>query len=687
MGTHPIFESDFDCLTDSMRLPESQTSNGSNHNNNGMVNGNGKSPKAKLQQLPIHGVRAELVRELRDNDTLIVMGETGSGKTTQLPQFIQDARLINGQIAITQPRRVAAITVAKRVADERQQHLGDEVGYCVRFDEKLSDKTRLKFLTDGMLLREAQRDPSLKRYGCIILDEAHERTIQTDILFGIVKKAQRVRLLKAGMGRLKVIVMSATMDVDHFSKYFNCRVLYLEGRTHPVSVYYSQSNFDDYIGATLSCVLDLHRNVQNTAESILVFLTGRDEIEACLKALRDQLSLPNQSMAKMEVLPLYASLSPQQQIRVFEPAKPGRRRVILATNVAETSITIPGIKHVVDPGRVKQKQYQPGSGMELLKITTCSKAQAWQRAGRAGRESAGSVYRLYTEQHFGAMALATQPEIERSPLATVTMQLLAAGIKNISKFEFLDAPPPEAIKRALEELVLLGVAVPLEQHGEFDLTELGRKVARFPLEPRLTKALLIAAELKCAEEAIIIAALLSTDNIFVFPANRREEAKVIHQAFHASEGDLTTMLNVYKAFNRIPKQTQKNWCHEHYVNGRHLANVADIRKQLREIFTSLNLPLASSGGDMRPIRQAFARGMFMNCAELKPDGHYEELGHKQTVKIHPSSVLFGSKPQFIIFNELIETNSLYIRSVITAEPEWVIREAPGWFRSRLALSD
>jgi len=324
--------------------------------------------------------------------------------------------------------------------------------------------------------------------------------------------------------------------------------------------------------------------------------------------------------------------------------------------------------------------------MELLKITKCSKAQAWQRAGRAGRESAGSVYRLYTEQHFTSMATTTQPEIERSPLATVAMQLLAAGIKNVRKFEFLDAPPIEAIRNALEELVLLGVAVQSGQE-EYDLTDLGRKIARFPLEPRLTKALLIAAELKCSEEAIIIAALLSTENIFIFPANRREEAKVVHQKFYAAEGDLTTMLNVYKAYNRISKPEQKNWCHEHFLNARHLSNVQDIRKQLREIFTSLSLNLASSGGDMRPIRQSFARGMFMNCAELKPDGHYEELGHKQTVKIHPSSVLFGTKPQFIIFNELIETNNLYIRSIITAEPEWVIREAPGWFRSRLALND
>jgi len=287
-----------------------------------------------IPKLPIDHVRAELVSKIREHDILIVMGETGSGKTTQLPQYIQDARLINGQIGVTQPRRVAAMTVAKRVADERGVNIGGEVGYSVRFDDKTSEDTRIKFLTDGMLLREAQSDPTLKRYGCIILDEAHERTVQTDILFGIVKKAQKIRMFKSGMKKLKVIIMSATMDVDHFSKFFGSQVLYLEGRTHPINIHHSLENFDDYIGATLSTILSLHSKLP-IAESFLVFLTGQDEIEACHRTLRDQLQLPgNSQMPKMECLPLYAALSPQQQMRIWDSPKLGKRRVILSTNIA-----------------------------------------------------------------------------------------------------------------------------------------------------------------------------------------------------------------------------------------------------------------------------------------------------------------------------------------------------------------
>jgi len=666
-------------------LPET---NGTSHNGigNGMQNGNVKRTPQNLQNnqaLPIDLVKDDLVRAFRENDTLIVMGETGSGKSTRLPQFLLDAK-ITQQIAITQPRRIAAISISRRVADERQVKVGEEVGYSVRFDENASKNTKLKYMTDGMLLREAQSDPSLKRYSCIVLDEAHERTISTDVLFGIIKGAQRRRSLKSGESRLKVVIMSATMDVDHFSKYFKCKVVYLEGRTFPINVRYAQSEFDDYIGASISTCLELHKS-HPPNEHFLIFLTGQDEIEAAVRILREQISMSIANKIKMEILPLYAALNQNQQMKVFRPVKEGTRRVVISTNIAETSLTIPGIRHVIDSGRVKQKQYNTGSGMQLLKICWCSKAQVWQRAGRAGRESQGNVYRLYTEAQFAALADSSIPELRRSPLANVCLQLLNANVKNLQSFDFIDPPKPDAIQKALEELSWLKMVKRvvntenLQTSSNWELTAVGKIAARFPLEPRIAKALILSADLQCSEECITIAALLSTENIYQFPANRREEAKETHRKFHSAEGDLISLLNTYKAFKKA--KMNERWCYDNFLNSRHLGNVSDIRNQLRDIFMSLNLKLKSSD-DNKSINKAFAQGMFMQCAELRPDGRYQEFGQNLHLKIHPSSVLFGAKPPFILFNELQETNQIYARNILVAEPNWVLEACPEWFKSK-----
>ncbi|XP_073874475.1 ATP-dependent RNA helicase DHX33 isoform X4 [Macaca fascicularis] len=394
------------------------------------------------RSLPIFQARGQLLAQLRNLDNAVLIGETGSGKTTQIPQYLYEGGISRqGIIAVTQPRRVAAISLATRVSDEKRTELGKLVGYTVRFDDVTSEDTRIKFLTDGMLLREAISDSLLRKYSCVILDEAHERTIHTDVLFGVVKTAQK-RRKELGKLPLKVIVMSATMDVDLFSQYFNgAPVLYLEGRQHPIQVFYTKQPQNDYLHAALVSVFQIHQEAP-PSQDILVFLTGQEEIEAMSKTCRDIAKHLPDGCPALLVLPLYASLPYAQQLRVFQGAPKGYRKVIISTNIAETSITITGIKYVVDTGMVKAKKYNPDSGLEVLAVQRVSKTQAWQRTGRAGREDSGVCYRLYTEEEFEKFDKMTVPEIQRCNLASVMLQLLAMKVPNVLTFDFMSKPSP-----------------------------------------------------------------------------------------------------------------------------------------------------------------------------------------------------------------------------------------------------
>uniref|UniRef100_A0A0B7BJK1 RNA helicase n=1 Tax=Arion vulgaris TaxID=1028688 RepID=A0A0B7BJK1_9EUPU len=439
--------------------------------------------KNARRALPIYPARQKIIAEIRRLPSAIVIGETGSGKTTQIPQYLLEAGVNQGAvIAITQPRRVAAISVAQRVAQERNTVVGHIVGYCVRFEDVTSPATKLKFMSDGMLLREAILDPTLTRYSVVILDEAHERTVHTDVLFGVVKAAQR-RRLKTGQKLLKIIVMSATMDVDHFSEYFNkAPVLYLEGRQYPIQVMYTKEQQSDYLFASLVTFFQIHKEAP-AGEDVLIFLTGQEEIESAVRTIRD-LARDLHDVPKLLVLPLYAALPSQVQIRVFAKTPQGCRKVVVATNIAETSITIQGIKYVIDCGMVKARVYNPHSGLDLLKVVTASKAQVLQRTGRSGREAPGVCYRLFTESEFNKLSPNTVPEIQRCNLSSVVLQLMALGISDVLTFDFMDKPSPESIKAALEELVLLGALERQEKSDILKLTPLGKQMAAFPLDPR-----------------------------------------------------------------------------------------------------------------------------------------------------------------------------------------------------------
>ncbi|KAI4884892.1 hypothetical protein NFI96_013074 [Prochilodus magdalenae] len=495
------------------------------------------SVEKQRQKLPVFKHRNNILYLVESFQTVVIVGETGCGKSTQIPQYLLEAGwAAEGKvIGVTQPRRVAATSdphrtttaqVANRVAEERGALLGHEVGYTIRFDD-CSDPhaTRIKFLTDGMLVREMMADPLLKKYSVLMLDEAHERTLYTDIALGLLKKIQRKRR------DLRLIVASATLDAKKFQDFFNlnesgdpskdtCGILTVEGRTFPVDVFYTVSPVPDYVKATVETVLKIHEAEEDG--DVLAFLTGQEEVEKVVSMLQEQArTLSRYGIKKhLRVLPMYAGLPYAEQMRVFERMPPTVRKVVVATNIAETSITINGIVFVIDCAFVKLRAYNPRTAIESLVVTPISKASAAQRAGRAGRNRPGKCFRLYTEEDFEKLPESTVPEMQRSNLAPVILQLKALGIDNVLRFSFLSPPPAQSMVQALELLYALGG---LDQYGR--LTEpMGVRMAEFPLSPMFAKMLLESGNFGCSKEIVTIAAMMQIQNIFVVPSDRKKAA-------------------------------------------------------------------------------------------------------------------------------------------------------------------
>ena len=544
-----------------------------------------------------------------------------------------------------------------------------QVGYSIRFDDSSSARTLLKFVTDGMLLRELLSEPLLDSYGVVFLDEAHERTVRTDVLFGMLKRIQVKRA--ATPSPLRLVVMSATLEAERFASFFGgAPIVRIAGRQHPVALYYTPEPQSDYLDATLVAVMQLH--LEEPAGDILAFLTGQDEIESLQELLEEHATRCPPSSLKLLVRPLYAALPPAQQVEVFERTPPGCRKVILATNIAETSVTINGIRYVVDTGFAKERTYNPRVGVESLLVQPISKASARQRSGRAGREAPGQAYRLYTEDAFDSLPESGTPEILRCSLAAVVLMLKAYQVHDILAFDFLDAPPSHAILQALEELYALAA---LDDDGH--LTEAGHQMARFPVEPMLAKALLAGAATGCSEEVVAVIALLSVESVFYSPRQAREQADEARRKFVSAHGDHFTLLNVLQAYERAGGDA--HWCHAHFLNARALRQVVDVRRQLRRFCADLNLPLASAGDDRTSVLRALIAGLFLHTAVRQRDGSYRTLQTKQTVAIHPSSCLATRRPACIVYHEVIQTARQYVRTVSTIEMDWIAAAAPKYY--------
>ncbi|XP_017190110.3 probable pre-mRNA-splicing factor ATP-dependent RNA helicase DEAH2 isoform X2 [Malus domestica] len=595
----------------------------------------------KRKTLPVWYQKEEFLQALKASQSLILVGETGSGKTTQIPQFVLEAvdsessdKRKKMMVACTQPRRVAAMSVSRRVAEEMDVTIGEEVGYSIRFEDCSSSRTVLKYLTDGMLLREAMTDPLLERYSVIILDEAHERTLATDVLFGLLKEVLRNR------PDLKVVVMSATLEAEKFQGYFSgAPLMKVPGRLHPVEIFYTEEPERDYLEAAIRTVVQIH--MYETPGDILVFLTGEEEIEdACRKINKENGNLGDQ-VGPVKVVPLYSTLPPAMQQKIFDPAPPPvkeggipGRKIVVSTNIAETSLTIDGIVYVIDPGFAKQIVYNPRVRVESLLVSPISKASAHQRSGRAGRTQPGKCFRLYTEKSFqNDLQPQTYPEILRSNLANTVLTLKKLGIDDLVHFDFMDPPAPETLMRALEVLNYLGA---LDDDG--NLTKLGEIMSEFPLDPQMSKMLVVSPEFSCSNEILSISAMLSDED--------------------------------------------PSWCYENFVNQRALKSADNVRQQLVRIMGRFNLKLCSTEFNSRDyyinIRKAMLAGYFMQVAHLEHTGHYLTVKDNQVVHLHPSNCL-DHKPEWVIYNEYVLTSRNFIRTVMDIRGEWLIDIAPHYY--------
>ncbi|XP_058452178.1 pre-mRNA-splicing factor ATP-dependent RNA helicase DHX16 [Malaya genurostris] len=624
------------------------------------------------KSLPVYPFKEDLIAAIKEHQILIIEGETGSGKTTQIPQYLFEAGFTNDgkKIGCTQPRRVAAMSVAARVAQEMNVKLGNEVGYSIRFEDCTSERTVIKYMTDGTLHREFLSEPDLGTYSVMIIDEAHERTLHTDILFGLVKDIVRFRV------DLKLLISSATLDAEKFSEFFDDAPIFrIPGRRFPVDIYYTKAPEADYIDACVVSVLQIHAT--QPLGDILVFLTGQEEIEACQEMLQDRVKRLGSKLKELLILPIYANLPSDMQAKIFEPTPPNARKVVLATNIAETSLTIDNIIYVIDPGFAKQNNFNSRTGMETLMVVPISKASANQRAGRAGRVAPGKCFRLYTAWAYKhELEDNTVPEIQRINLGNAVLMLKALGINDLLHFDFLDPPPHETLVLALEQLYALGA---LNHHGE--LTKLGRRMAEFPVDPMMAKMLLASEKYKCSEEVVSIAAMLSVNGaIFYRPKDKIIHADTARKNFNHPHGDHISLLQVYNQWAETDFSTQ--WCYENFIQFRSMKRARDVREQLVGLMQRVEIEMVSGLPETTNIRKAITAGYFYHISRLSKGGNYKTAKHNQAVMIHPNSALFEELPRWVLYHELVFTTKEYMRSVIEIESKWLLEVAPHYYKPK-----
>lgn len=648
-----------------------------------------QNPIVFPESLPVSQRKVEIQKLLSEHQVIVVAGETGSGKTTQLPKMCLELGLGNlGMIGHTQPRRIAARSVAARIAEELETELGDLVGYKVRFNDQISDNTQIKLMTDGILLAEIQNDRFLNQYSCLIIDEAHERSLNNDFILGYLKQ------LLPRRRDLKLIITSATIDVERFSKHFNnAPIIEVSGRTYPVEVRYRpvvEEDDQDQLQGILNSVDELQAEGRG---DILIFMNGEREIRDTAEALQKQ------NLKHTEILPLFARLSAQEQNKIFHPS--GLNRIVLATNVAETSLTVPGIKYVIDPGTARISRYSYRTKVQRLPIEPISQASANQRKGRCGRVSEGICIRLYSEEDFNSRPEFTDPEILRTNLASVILQMTALGLDDIEGFPFVDAPDKRHIQDGVKLLEELGAFETVQtKSGEKRLlTRVGRQLAQLPVDPRLAKMILSAVNFGCVYEMMIIVSALSIQDPRERPQEKQQASDEKHRRFADKKSDFLAFLNLWRYLQEQQKALSKNQfrrqCQKDFLNYLRIREWQDIYHQIRLTVREMGLPINSEKAEYQQIHTALLSGLLSHIG-LKEAEKQQYLGARNAhFAIFPNSVLFKKQPKWVMAAELVETSKLWGRMVAEIEPEWIeplaehlIKKSysePRWSKSRGAV--
>lgn len=643
------------------------------------------SAKHSTSRLPIHRYKDEFLYLMENNRVVIICGETGSGKSTQIPQLLYRYGWTGGKdkikrVGITQPRVISAVSLASRVASELSCQIGSTVGFTVRFDDHTdANETYIKYMTEGILIREMMSEPLLDSYSVIMVDEVHERSVNTDILLALLKRIMERR------DDLKLILSSATIDPTSLSEFFSTKaILTVEGQSFPLKIHHRLAPVADYVKASVETVIKIHEG--ELSGDILVFLTGSDEVSECVSSLMDYVHEEkkydrNDRRQKLFVLPLHSSLPSRDIFKVFESLPRSLRKVVVATNVAEASVTIPNITYVVDCGFVKMKFYSPITCSDSLVIVPISKSSAIQRAGRAGRTRAGKVYRLYTEASFLSLSQSTIPEIERTSTSALIIQLKALGIHNILDLDMLCRPSDAQLTSGLEILYALRAI-----DDQCNLIEpLGLQMAEFPCDPMLAKCLIESGKLSCSQEVIAIASMLLVESVFQNPSSgqRAIAARKAKHELSVEEGDLITYLNIHLQFVGAGKT--QSWADKHFLKYKALVRSVEIADRLKSLLKRFKIPIVSCNGDLDCIRKAFVTGFFSNAVYLS--GSTSERAIYRTVRgdhslyLHPSSVIFTARrpPKWLIYHELLHTSDDFIRDVLAIEPAWLYELAPHYY--------
>lgn len=559
------------------------------------------------------------------------------------------------------------MSVAKRVSDEMGTKLGQEVGYAIRFEDCTSEQTMIKYMTDGILLRESLRDGDLDSYSAIIMDEAHERSLSTDVLFGLLRE------IVARRHDLKLIVTSATMDATKFAQFFgNVPTFTIPGRTFPVDIFFGKNTVEDYVDASVKQALQIH--LGNLEGDILIFMPGQEDIEVTCEVLADRL-LEIDNAPQLSILPIYSQLPSDLQAKIFMRSPDGLRKCVVATNIAETSLTVDGIMYVIDSGYCKLKVYNPRIGMDALQIYPISQANANQRSGRAGRTGPGQAFRLYTERQYKDELLAlTVPEIQRTNLANTVLLLKSLGVVDLLQFHFMDPPPQDNILNSLYQLWILGA---LDHTGS--LTSLGRQMAEFPLDPPQCQMLIVACQMECSAEVLIIVSMLSVPSIFYRPKGREEEADNVREKFQVPESDHLTYLNVYQQWKM--NNYSSNWANEHFIHIKAMRKVREVRQQLKDILVQQKLEVKSCGTNWDVVRKCICSAYFYQAARLKGIGEYVNLRTGMPCFLHPTSALYGlgTSPEYVVYHELVMTAKEYMQCATAVDGFWLAELGPMFF--------